>query len=145
MTTYTLLAFTSGEDGWYDRCGEWNEGSPSELDISYFSDAKECGFMWAYTERQYEMTSLLINGIDPQKCFDEFPDEYIALWEEANRYRDEQSNILKAEHEQKEKERKELEQKRKDEAELLKRQKLEQEERDTLRKLQLKYYPETVV
>lgn len=142
---FTLIAYTEGEEGWYDRCGEWNEGTPSELDISYFTDIKECGFMWAYTERQYETTKLLINGIDPETYNEEFPEEYNTLWNEAKRYCDEQSNILKAEHDRKEQERLENERKKKEEAERLRIKKIEDGERETLRRLQLKYHPEMVV
>jgi hypothetical protein len=100
MTTYTLIAYTEGGSGWYDRCGDYNEGDPSELDINYYDDPKECGFMWAYTERQYETTKLLIDGRDPHGYDGPFEgdDALIALYDEADRYRDERSTELKAEH-----------------------------------------------
>lgn len=115
MTHYTLIAFTQGSDGWHDRCGDYNEGEPSELDITHYTDPKECGFMWAYTERQYETTKLLIDGRD---AFDDSGegterdqteyDRLQGLHDEADTYRDERSKELKAEHDKREQEKRDM-------------------------------------
>lgn len=136
MTTFTLIAFSEGEEGWWDRCGYWNEGSPSELNIDYSDNAKETGFMWAYTERQYETCKLLINGIDAE-CSDD--PEILKHWEEAEAYRKEQSDILKEEHDRKEAEKLRIANEKKANEEALRKKKLEDTEREQLRQLKLKY------
>ena len=141
MTTYTLIAFTEGTDGWYDRCGDYNEGSPSELDISYFEDPKECGFMWAYTERQYETTKLLIDGRDPHGYEGPFePDDaLIALYDVAYDFREERSNELKAEHNKREQEKRDAEAAAKAAEQARRNAITERAERETLAALQRKY------
>lgn len=145
MTTYTLIAFTEGEDGWYDRCGDYNYGSPSALDISYFEDPKECGFMWAYTERQYETTKLLIDGRDPHgyALGDDGPwdgdEALIVLWEEAEKYREERSAELKAEHNKREQEKHEAEVARISAETAKRKAQTERIEREQLAELQRKY------
>ena len=144
MTTFTLIAFTEGRSGWYDRCNDYNDGNPSELDISYFDDPKECGFMWAYTERQYETIKLLIDGRDPYE--DQWDAEgnkqesgLFDAYQEAEKYRSEQSDILKAEHDKREQEKREAEAARKAADEAQRKAKLEQAERAQLENLQRKY------
>lgn len=135
MTTYTLIAYTEGSDGWHDRCGDYNEGTPSELDISYFDNAKECGFMWAYIERQYETTKLLIDGKDPHDDWDNLSQ----YWDEAKRYCDERSEILKEEHDKKVREEVERKQREEDERKLRLQQDVERRELSQLAALKLKY------
>lgn len=136
MTTYTLICFTEGEDGWYDRCSDYHEGEPSELDISYFNDPKECGFMWAYNERQYETTKLLIDGKDP---WDEYDEALISFWDEADKYRGEQSDILKAEHDKRKAEELAEQARKKAEEERKRQARIELNEREQLAELLKKY------
>lgn len=137
MTTFTLISYTQGEYGWTDRCGDYHDGSPSELDIDYFVDPKECGFMWAYKEREYETIKLLIDGIDP-----EYTGEYELInqaWEEADKYREEQSAVLKAERDKREAERIAREEAAREAEASRRRAEVERKEREQLAALQKKY------
>ena len=146
MTHYTLIAFTEGSAGWYDRCGDYNEGTPSELDITHYSDPKECGFMWAYTERNYETTKLLIDGRDVFDDSGESPereqaeyDRLQGLYHEADSYRDERSSELKAEHDKREQQKRDAEAAVKAAEDARRKAITERAEREQLAALQRKY------
>ncbi len=63
---YTLIAYTAGESGWIDRCGDFNHGKDSELTIHYFNEIKDIGKWWARSqfEDSNREHTILINGVD---------------------------------------------------------------------------------
>ncbi len=69
-TIYTLITYTPGESGWYDRCGDWISGRDSELEIHYFNDKQEVGEALGYAQfnNSEGENTLLINGLNPNDC-----------------------------------------------------------------------------
>ncbi len=63
---YTLIAYTPGESGWVDRCGDFNHGTDSELTIHYFNEIKDIGKWWARSEFEDSNRehTVLINGVN---------------------------------------------------------------------------------
>ncbi len=84
-TIYTLISHTPGEEGWYDRCGDYQPGKESELEIHYFTEKKQAGEALgdAQFNNQEGENTLLINGINPDDW------HYILSEEEGKKLEDE--------------------------------------------------------
>lgn len=72
-TIYTLITYTAGESGYYDRCGDWVSGNDSEFQIQYFND--KSGIAEALAHARFKETedliTILVNGVDydESECF----------------------------------------------------------------------------
>jgi hypothetical protein len=79
---YTLIAYTPGESGWIDRCGDFKHGTDSELTIHYFNEIKDIGKWWARNEFEDSNRehTVLINGVNiDDTCV--MPDEKISEYQ----------------------------------------------------------------
>lgn len=71
---YTLIVYLPGEESWLDRCGDYNGGRESELNLSVLTDKLAVADVIAkakFSNSDNQIT-LLINGlnIDNQYCAD---------------------------------------------------------------------------
>lgn len=76
-TLYTIIAYVPDQQGFIDRCGDFNTGEPSELTISYFIDknlVSECYGQAKFQNYDTEIT-ILINGMNPDEYHDFLNDE----------------------------------------------------------------------
>lgn len=72
MTTkyYTLISYLESEDGYIDRCGDFNSGTPSEMTIKCYSSAEyeqlvhDFAHLKLLSDKNYRDIRLLIDGID---------------------------------------------------------------------------------
>lgn len=140
MTNYTLIAYLEGSSGYYDRCGDWESGQDSELNIEYFQNEEDLAKRWASLRQNntdYEFT-LLIDGRDAN-TEDDLSDDYYRISDLA----DKEYDVLLSEYLRRA-EAARLENLRKAEAEkerlrLIKEQAEEKREREELLRLQMKY------
>ncbi len=140
MANYTLIAYLEGSSGYYDRCGDWESGQDSELNIEYFQNEEDLAKCWAALRQNntnYEFT-LLIDGRDAN-IEDDLSDDYYRISGLADKeYDDLLSEYLKKAEAAR------LENLRKAAAEkerlrLIKEQAEEKREREELLRLQTKY------
>lgn len=76
-TIYTLIKYVPGEDGWFDRCGDYNSGKDSELEITYYRNKQDIAKDAAkstFKNQDLEIT-ILINGIDIDNSPDDITEE----------------------------------------------------------------------
>ena len=68
-TIYTVIAYTEGSEGWHDRCGDYNNGTKSTLNIQYFKDFASAGQFMGETKFSNSDTefTVLINGLDEDR------------------------------------------------------------------------------
>lgn len=72
QTIYTVIAYTEGSEGWHDRCGDYNSGTESTLNIQYFKDVVSAGqFMGEakFADNDTEFT-VLVNGLNEDQEHD---------------------------------------------------------------------------
>lgn len=68
QTTYTIISYTAGEDGWHDRCGDYHSGTDSQFELRYCTDKQEA----ANTLARFRLDNpdgenlLLINGVNAE-------------------------------------------------------------------------------
>jgi hypothetical protein len=142
---YTLITYIPGEEGWHDRCGDYNSGKESELKIQYFTDTKSAGDAMGENKFNNEDTefTILINGLNEDEYHDFLSKEELL-------YIDEESDLIRDISDKKYEELKKIQiQKdtaiklKKEQEDSLKKQKererFEQIERAQLAQLQAKY------
>lgn len=99
INIYTLITYTSGESGWIDRCGDFQSGSDSALEIHYFNETKDIGKWWARSQFDGgKEHTVLINGIDPDNaCLitEEDIEKYSLIYDEIENFRFDEYQMLK--------------------------------------------------
>lgn len=145
LPIYTIISYIAGEQGWHDRCGDYQKGRDSFMTIQYFTDIRLAGQTMGeakFSDPDTEFT-ILVNGLNEDQYYGFLSDEdknYIEdSSEQIREVCDEKISELQSIKLQKD-----IEEKlRKEQAKLIMAQKekdrIEQAERMQLAQLQAKY------
>jgi hypothetical protein len=76
-TIYTLISYKPGDQGYIDRCGDFNRGEESECTIQYFDNPKDASTALGHTQFHNSQGEniFLINGLNPDDCYSILSDE----------------------------------------------------------------------